>query len=420
MSSVVSKPGVSIDTLSGTLSWFRWRGLLLALVFLIGLAGFLGGAEVSDRLLADGVLSRVYYSIGLFVLGGLDLGVPSGGPVWAMTLLWIAYFAAPTITASALVEGAWRILRPRAVMSRLKNHVIVGGCGRLAMLYLKRMHELDASRSVIMVDNRVDNPNAQIAAERYGAHVILGDLSSDILLEALRLDLASQVMLLTGEDYVNLDAASRITQRAPHLAAEISVHVSDLRLLRTLESSQILSQATKFNSYRSAATHLVHDVLMPHFKETPAADAVVLAGFGRFGQTVLDELQTRAHGHFDRVLLFDADVEMLSLVFEDQIGFSDGYQVEVYDGDLRHPKDWHPLKESLRQAPSEPVIVIGSGTDSLNIRTALWLSRKFPDAKIIARCFQSSEFTRQLAKEGHFEIVSTAELLLANLSLNGG
>ena len=59
------------------------------------------GVEVSERdLTGEGLLGRLYYVLGLFVLGGLDLGTPMGGPAFGRVLLWFAYFGAPLITAS--------------------------------------------------------------------------------------------------------------------------------------------------------------------------------------------------------------------------------------------------------------------------------------------------------------------------------
>ena len=62
-------------------------------------------------------------------------------------------------------------------------------------------------------------------------------------------------------------------------------------------------------------------------------------------------------------------------------------------------------------------ILIGqdSGIDGVNIRTALWLSGKLERARIVARCFDQSSFTEQISRECGFEIVSTAELLLASM-----
>ena len=91
----------------------------------MGLTACWAGVGVTDR---DGVgqadfMTKVYYTLGLFVLGGLDLGVPQGGPRWAQALLWFAYFGAPAITTSALVEGVLRAIRPDAFRLRRKDRI---------------------------------------------------------------------------------------------------------------------------------------------------------------------------------------------------------------------------------------------------------------------------------------------------------
>lgn len=64
------------------LRWFRFRGLALVGVFLCGFIAFLMGVGVTDRAgVADAdTMTKLYYTLGLFVLGGMDLGVPRGGP----------------------------------------------------------------------------------------------------------------------------------------------------------------------------------------------------------------------------------------------------------------------------------------------------------------------------------------------------
>ena len=62
-----------------------------------------------------------------------------------------------------------------------------------------------------------------------------------------------------------------------------------------------------------------------------------------------------------------------------------------------------------------PVDCWRSGDDSVNIRTALWLSNKYPRTKILARCFRRSTFANQISGECDFEVFSTAELLLTGM-----
>lgn len=399
--------------------WLWWRLLVLVVVVALGVTGLATGVELSERpgIKDFGYPAKIYYTLGLFVFGGLDLGVPRDGPLWGRVLLWIAYFAAPAITTTAVLEGVLLMVRPYAWRWRwLRGHMIVGGCGRLTFLYLQRLRQSDPRLPVLVVERSTENPQVQVMSERPRTQVLYGDISSEAVLAALKVQRAKSVVLLTGDDYANLDAASRICRIRPQLAAHTLVHVSDIRLLRVIEQTNILSEVRKFNSYRTAARHLVEAKLMPHFLLTEdIPDTVVLAGFGRFGQTVLDELQQRATGLFEIVVLVDLLAEQLAMVFAEQVGFDDDYRHQVVEADLRHPGTWQRVQELIGEAQTQPVFVVGCGFDGVNIRTALWLSSKFPEAKIFARCFDQSSFTEQISREGGFEIVSTAELLLASM-----
>ncbi len=411
----------SIDPLRRVGLW--WRLLVVAVVVALGFVGLMSGVGLTDRdyIVDASWLAKVYYTFGLFVFGGLDLGVPTGGPDWARAMLWFAFFAAPAITTTALLEGILLIVRPDAWRLRwLNGHMIIGGCGRLSLLYLEKLRESYPTLPVVVVELRADNPQSQAVSERPRTHVLYGDIASEAVLESLRLERAKRVVLLTGDDYANLDAASRICRIRPSLARRTQVHVSDIRLLRVIEQAGILKDVVKFNSYRTAAQHLVTKTLMPHFHLTEhILDTVVLAGFGRFGQTVLHELQQQAAGLFQTVVLVDLEAEHLAMVFEEQVGFSDGYRHEVIEANLRHPAAWQEVHDLIAASSTQPVFVLGCGFDSVNIRTALWLSGKFPEAKIVARCFDQSSFTAQISKQCGFEIVSTAEMLLASMGEDG-
>ncbi len=400
-------------------SGLLWRLVVVLLVLALAITGLAAGVGLSDR---DDVpqaswLTKVYYSLGLFVFGGLDLGVPEGGPPWARGILWVAFFAAPAITTSAVLEGLLLIVQPDTWrLRRLRGHVVIGGCGRLALLYLERLRSSNPTLPVVVVERQSENPQVRAVSERPRTQVIYGDVASEAVLKSLRLERARSVVLLTGDDYANLDAASRVCRIRPELAAHTLVHVSDIRLLRVIEQTEILAGVDKFNSYRTAAEHLVESTLLPHFHLTEnIPDTVVLAGFGRFGQTVLHELQQRAGGLFQTVVLIDLTASHLALVFAEQVGFDSGYRHEVVEADMRDPAAWQQVQELIGEPSTQPVYVIGCGVDGINIRTALWLSGKFADAKIVARCFDRSSFTEQISQECGFEIVSMADLLLASM-----
>ena len=384
---------------------------------MLGLAAFCSGADASERDVSTAdFMTKVYYTLGLFVLGGLDLGVPTGGPVWARVALWLVYFAAPAITTSALVEGILRAIRPdRFRLRHLRQHVVIVGCGRLAMLYLERLRESEPNTPVLIIDNRADNPHQETAIKRFRANVLIADITSKPAVRTLRLEAAKRLVVVTGDDYINLDTATRAIRIAPHLATKTLLHISDLRLLRVVEDAELLQHVTKFNSYRRAAEFLVAEKLLPHFRKTESGDIVVLAGFGRFGQSVLDQLQQHAAGKFTKVIIIDQNGDLQTMVFAEQIGFQNGYEWQLLAENLQHPRTWQHVAEMIGGEGEEPVFILGSGDDSINIRTALWLSGKYPDTKILARCFRHSTFADQISGECDFEVVSTAELLLSGM-----
>ena len=388
-----------------------WRGALLLGVFLAGFVGLASGVEVSERELGDVSLwAKAYYTLGLFVVGGLDLGTPHGGPALGRALLWAAYFLAPLITASALIETALRILNPLALRARrLSGHVIVGGAGRLARLYVRRLRELDPEVAIVVVERDPNRPGVGELQAIYKTLVIIGDITSDGVFEAVGVARARRVMLLTGDDFANLDAAARIVSKAPQLRGRVVAHVSDLGFLRAVPRST--THYETFNSLEYAAVDLVRERLLARFEDTVQIDVVILAGFGRFGQTVLDQLQAHANEHFGKVILIDTDARLNARTFAESPGFRDGHELRVIEGHLRDLEVWQQVDEVARAEVGPPTIVVGTGDDGLNLQVALDLIRRYPDAHVTVRSFSDSPFSAEVAAQTGVSPFHLAELI---------
>lgn len=188
------------------------RASLLALrtvpvvaVFALTLVAFEAGVGVSERsgVAEDGLATHVYYAIGLFVLGGMDLGTPEGGPVWARGMLWVAYFLGPVITTTAVVEGFLAAVHPRWLATfRLRRHVVVVGGRHLSQLYLDAILEADPDRQVVVIDlDPVQGP-ARLRQVEY----VRGDILHPASRATLRLDRAHGLVLTTPSDLRNLEA----------------------------------------------------------------------------------------------------------------------------------------------------------------------------------------------------------------------
>ncbi len=390
-----------------------WRGLAFVTAYLMGFIGLLAGVTVSERdLIGSGILELAYYSLGLFVLGGLDIGTPVGGPLYGQTLLWVAYFLAPLVTASVLIEAAVRLISPLALRVRpLANHIVLGGAGRLTLLYVHKLRDRDSRRTVVVVER---DPNHAALAELrdvYRVLIVSGDVTSDAVLRRLRLERAHRVLLLTGDDFANLDAAAKIVKLEPDLAGRVVVHVSDLGFMRETAESSVARACEVFNGHEFAATHLVREHLLGRFRQTPNRDPVVLAGFGRFGQTVLDQLQTHARGSFGPVVIVDEHATKNSVAFHHQTGFSEDYDRLVIDGDILDPAIWRRIAEAVTADGHDPVVILGSGSDGTNLQAAFLVSKQHPTAYVVVRSFRASPFTAEITAEVGVHAFNLAELI---------
>ena len=101
-----------------------WRWATALTLFLCGFLGFASGVSLTERpeVTSAGLLTKAYYSLGLFVVGGLDIGTPTSGPWLGRVVLWVAYFGAPVFTASALIEALITDIRPND--ASLFQHVL--------------------------------------------------------------------------------------------------------------------------------------------------------------------------------------------------------------------------------------------------------------------------------------------------------
>ncbi len=394
--------------------WFIWRGLLFVTAFGCGFAGFVMGAEAADRpgIPDAGILTQVYYTVGLFVLGGLDLGMPTGGTATARALLWIGYFGAPAITASAVIEGLLRAIDPnRWRMRRLRRHIVIGGAGRLAGRYVHKLRAAHAYCPIVVVEERTNLPQAHLIREKFRVSLVTGDVRSRTLLHSVHPERAKRVLLLTGDDFANLDAATSILSMAPDIGKDLVVHVADLRFMRLMAHTRVATECTIFNTYQIAASHLVVSQLIPHFERTEFRDLLVLAGFGRLGQTILDELQRSAPDSLAEVVIIDLEGDERAMVFDEQVGFSGEYDWDVVDGDVGDVRVWSALETKYEFDKRAPVFVIGSGKDGTNLRIALRLSKRYEDSLSVARIYSPSAFASEISQQAGVHVFSVAELI---------
>jgi Trk K+ transport system NAD-binding subunit len=350
------------------------------------------------------------------VVGGLDLGTPNGGPIVGRAMLWLAYFGSPLLAASAVIEAVLRVMRPqRWHLRRLKDHIVIVGAGGLTTSYLRMLRGHVADTPIVVVDDAIDPVREEELQQTFDVTLVAGDISHEFLQQQLRLDRAMQMVFLGDNDFLGFEAASTVLRRYPTMASRIVLHCDNLRFLRSMQGTRVAEHCITFNAYHLAATSLVNRSLLQHFRSTSKRDVVVIAGFGRFGQTIAEELEARAEAELAMVAIIDKDADRRIMVAEEQQRLSGNYQRMILQGDISHPEVWRRLTESVDLSESEPTVILGTGQAEENLRMALWLKRRYPNALVFARTNDISELAAELGAEHDISTFSIKQLVEENL-----
>jgi hypothetical protein len=189
------------------------------------------------------------------------------------------------------------------------------------------------------------------------------------------------------------------------------VHVADLRFKNVMAHTRVARECKIFNIYQTAASHLVDTEIMPYFERTEFRDIIVLAGFGRLGQTILASLQERAADSMSAVIIVDIDADERAMVFDEQVGFSDSYERHIVDGDINDLGVWQRVEELYDFGSRAPAFLLVSGNDGLNVRIALRTSKRFPSSLVLSRSYFRSTFVDEVSADAGFHAFSVAELI---------
>jgi Trk K+ transport system NAD-binding subunit len=228
-----------------------------------------------------------------------------------------------------------------------------------------------------------------------------------------QLDRAHGVVVVTDSDIVNLEAAWAAHAARPDIP--VAVHVADLTLLRPVERvASDGSSPTGFNTHQIGALHLYRNYLADHFKATGYRDVVVLAGFGRFGQTIIEVLLEEAAEELERVVIVDREASALFRQFGADVehGFD---RLSVFDGDLTDPATWKTVEDELAGSEATPVYLLCAGDEVVNLRIAMLLRNRSAAPRIFVRCFHRSRFAASLASQLSVELLAFEEVLRAAL-----
>ena len=391
----------------------------VAAVFFLGFIAFASGVETTEmeNLKGQNILAWMYYCAALFVLGGLDLGTPDGGPVFAQAALWIAFFLAPAITATAIIDAIVRLIRSgQPKRQPLSNHAVLIGNSKLARTYILAIQNVDPDKQLLHLVDADQNTDSVDYYSPGGTEVLHGSVDEPEVLQAAQLENAGGIIVITDDDLLNLELAWAIKDRAPRVP--LAVHVTELRLLRPV--TQMLreekisnegSQPLVFNTHRIAALQLYENMLLPHFTETGYKDVVILVGFGGFAQTILELLKAMATDELEHVFIVDQSASLHLREFEADVSLA-GLSHSAIDGPLEDPYTWDKVDDAVASMTADPVYLLASNDEFTNLRTAMLVRSRASGNRIFVQCFRNTKFAKTLAKQRNFELFVYEEVVL--------
>jgi hypothetical protein len=318
-------------------------------------------------------------------------------------MLWLAYFLAPTLTTTAVAEAFLKLVRPQWFKRRSSGHMVVVGGGPIGRIYLNAIRSLDPEVPVLLADE-VDRSEELTDVET----VRLSGAGEDAL-APLHLEGALGLVVVTDDDLANLELAWSAQSGAPDLP--IAVHVGDLALLRPVERAAKGHTVPKgFNTRQVTASYLYQIHLALHFEATEARDIVVLAGFGRFAQTILELLLKEAGAELAAVVVVDPEATLHLRRFKADVGDT-SVPILGLDLDLDDPGTWEAVGTQVSSIEGTPIYLLCESDELVNLRAGLVLRRESEQPRIFLRCFHRSPFLQSLGKEQRFELLAFETVL---------
>jgi hypothetical protein len=228
-----------------------WLNLLL-------FAGLLAGAVILLRLSgAYPQANRLDLLVDAFHMAMLERVVQPGDGLMPAVLT----FLMPLLAVIILGEGVLRVLTvfiarsehreewDTMVAKTFSNHIVVCGVGELGKALVKRVYADHPETSIVLVDMR---PGLITETGLSGENLlcIQSDMTSLETLAKANCHKARLVLLTSGNDAINLEAAYKIVQLNPHTETWVRLHQSGLSDLMDLSSKPNLHF---FSPYQQAA-----------------------------------------------------------------------------------------------------------------------------------------------------------------------
>ena len=399
-----------------------FRQVIPALVVLtLAVLAFRNGVNVSDRgdIPDEAFFVQLYYAIGLFALGGMDLGMPTGGPRAWQNVLVFTYFAAPALAAAAVLESL-----SRAIWARLvdrwpwRDHIVVAGAGRVARAVVDECRRKFPKASILVVEKDITDAQAKHFRHIKKVHLVGGDMTDPRAVESLRIGKARSLLLLTNDELANVELAVQAQHNfTTDGGLPMLVRVADLDLMD--RANRMLGQegwAPCVNIHKAVAEKICRDSI-GYMRESKGQETLVFTGFGRFCQTYLRQfMDVRGSDQIASIAVIAVEAELAWERFFDALPADQQAQlrridVRLQNGRQEDPRVWQSLLDDRGDSEGKLVVLLGTNDDQSNLKAAMRVRDRSPDAYVMVRTFGASSFALHIGNDMSLQIVDIAREL---------
>lgn len=209
----------------------RWPAIAALAFTALGLGYWGADLYSSARGLSRSAGDKLYTAFQLF---GWEAPLPPAP--WPLRT---AEFLAPLVTIYTALSAIAAIFREQLTRLRVRlfaaDHVVVCGLGRMGMLFARRLSEV--GQDIVVIERDRSHGGVPEARAR-GIVVVFGDGTDETLLRRMRVDRATYVLSVCGDDATNAEVAleaGRIARGRTGRALTVFVHVRDSDLAELLE-----------------------------------------------------------------------------------------------------------------------------------------------------------------------------------------
>ena len=383
----------------------KWTILFLlgVLAFVSGLFGF--GFLNKDN--NESVLNLIYLTLQLFTLKS---GAYPGPPI---LLLDIARFLAPLLTFVSIIVVITDYVYKDAQLFWLKlfgrDHIIVCGLGYIGPIIARHYHRKGAL--VVIIEKDPSHPEIE-KCKNLGILVITGDAADPKTLRRAEVQKSQVLFAVTGDDELNAKVVLKVNEslmEKPGNVVSCYVHVVDPKFSNLLRAAQISVEKSRiklefFNIYQISSYCIIDCIEdLPPMSLTPPDLHILIAGFGKMGESLLIHLVKRWREFYGpdpekRLLVSildqnaDKKIEGLEIRYKNISKYCKilGYTIDISsDPKFFESKYLYDL-ESKRRVDS---VFICTPNESLNFSTALYMNNKLSgDVPIVIRTVHSKGF----------------------------